>query len=166
MSHERSIFAGMTDYTGVDLDTIIEHLKEWKEYTDETIENLEKYLALVRKNWDRLDGSGDIEDYLTFFIYIFQRYSFDFTRLINELPLEIERRHVNILEQTFQKSEFEKNLCVLFKNNHIERSLKDESLRSLLDVIYADTRDMIIDYEDLSNLANRLKTFVGTKKKI
>jgi hypothetical protein len=32
MVHKRSIMAGMTDYTGVSLDDILVHLREWKEY--------------------------------------------------------------------------------------------------------------------------------------
>jgi len=166
MSHRRSIFAGMTDYTGVDLDTIVEHLKEWKENTDKTIKSLEGYIVLVRENWDRLDGPGDIESYLRFFIDLFKRYSVDFTRLINELPFNIEKRHVDILEQIYESSKLEEKQCVSFKHDHIVRSLKDESLRySLIDKIYEDTRNMIIDYKDLSKFAYRLKTFVGTKRK-
>ena len=33
MIHKRSIIAGMTDYTGVDLNSMVEHLVEWKENT-------------------------------------------------------------------------------------------------------------------------------------
>lgn len=167
MIHKRSIIAGMTDYTGVDLNTMVEHLVEWKENTNRTIKNLENYLESVRDNRDRIYGLGDIESYLTSFINLFKRYVLDFSRLVQELPVNVNQRHIDILEQIYESSKLEENQCVSFKHDHIERSLKDESLRySLIDKIYADSRGQIVDYKDLSNLSYRLKTFVGSKSDV
>jgi len=68
------------------------------------------------------------------------------------------------LRQIYQSSTLEDNHCQNFKNDHIERELKDETLRhSLIDPIYEETRGMIIDYLDISNLVRRLEALVGTK---
>lgn len=42
MPRERSIIAGFTDYTGVELTDIIEHMKEWWSLTLEAKEKLKK----------------------------------------------------------------------------------------------------------------------------
>ena len=46
MKRERSFFAGMTDYTGVSLDAIIEHIEDWNKATKDELENLENYARL------------------------------------------------------------------------------------------------------------------------
>lgn len=161
MKKERSIICGMTDYTGVDLETIVDHLKGWKLNTEGTINKLNRHLTSVHENWDRIDNPSDIEWFITHFIDLFKRYVGDFARLISELPRTVEQRHIDILDQIYDNSEFKDNSCVHFKHEHIERALKDESLRILIDEIYANTREQIFDYKDLSNLSSRLRTYVG-----
>ena len=161
MKNGRSIICGMTDYTGVDLETIVDHLKDWKLNTEGTINELNRHLTSVHENWDRIDNPSDIEWFINDFIDLFKRYVGDFTRLISELPRTVEQRHIDILDQIYENSEFKDNSCVHFKHEHIERALKDESLRILIDEIYANTREQILDYKDLSNLHSRLKTYVG-----
>jgi len=151
----------MTDYTGVSLEDIVEHLRDWKRNTDEAISLLEGHLSNVVNARDRLDGPEDIEGYIKACIDLFTRYSFDFGRLIQELPQRVEQRHIEIVNQIFRNSVNEDSTCTAFKRGHIERTLRDERLRGLLDRIYIDTRGMITDYRDLSNLAPRLRTFLG-----
>jgi hypothetical protein len=55
MKKERSLICGMTDYTGVDLETIVNHLKDWKSNTEGTINELKRHLTSVHENWDRID---------------------------------------------------------------------------------------------------------------
>lgn len=154
MKMERSIICGMTDYTGVDLETIVDHLKDWKLNTQGTINELKRHLTSVHENWDRIDNPSDIEWFINHFIDLFKRYVGDFARLISELPRTVEQRHIDMLDQIYENSEFKDNKCVHFKNEHIERALKDESLRILIDEIYANTREQILDYKDLSNLSS------------
>ncbi|HQF21741.1 MAG TPA: hypothetical protein PLT37_10940 [Kiritimatiellia bacterium] len=164
MTRKRALAAGFTDYTGVSMDDMLAHLRDWKTNTDNTIALLEKHLATVLKNAERLDKPDELESFITHFLDLFRRYSADFGRLLAELPQSVEERHIDIVRQIYDSSQHEDGLCVMFKREHISRPLKDESLRvSLIDRIYGDTRDMIVDYVDLNNLVHRLRTFVGTK---
>lgn len=51
--------------------------------------------------------------------------------------------------------------CVRFKDKQIDRSLRAEEGRHLLDPIYTETRGQIIDYQDLANVRYRLEALVG-----
>lgn len=165
MSNHRSQIPGLTDYSGIDLNTMIVHLQNWLENTLKTITILKNLLVSVNVNNNRLDNPINIESYLLFFIDLFERYSADFARLTEELPCSVEQRHVDILGQIYEGSETEITKCINFKRDHIEIGLKDESLRSLVEDILYNTRDRLFDYHDISNLAYRMKTFIGTKRK-
>lgn len=161
----RAIIAGMTDYTGVAMDVILSHLRDWRDGTMSSIGELKQLLGEVDTRRDRLDSPSDIVEYVSFFIDLLSRYAVDFERLLAEMPSNVTDAHVQIVRQIYDSSSHEENRCVRFDSDHIERGLKDESLRSLVDRIYAESRDMLIDYRDLSNLGPRLRTFVGTMPK-
>jgi hypothetical protein len=162
MAVQRSPFAGATDYRGIDLHDILSHLEVWRSTTQETIELLIGFKAEVEENQERLDDPQDILRFIESFVGLLERYPRDFDRLIKEMPASVEERHVEIVTQLAELSESAQTRCVTFKRNHIERGLRDEDLRGLLDHVYGDTRDQAIDYLDLFNVAGRLKTFVGT----
>lgn len=73
---------------------------------------------------------------------------------------------MEIVQQIYDSASHEDQHCVRFKSIHIERELRDEGLRWLVDKIYAQSRSMLTDYHNLSNLVPRLHTFVGTAPKI
>ena len=75
----------------------------------------------------------------------------------------MQANHVETISQIFESIRIEEHHCVEFKNEHINRTLEDESKRPLLDEIYEVTRGLMIDYKDLSNVRRRLTTFVETK---
>jgi hypothetical protein len=82
------------------------------------------------------------------------------------MPSSVGDAHVQIVEQIYKSASWEERNCVVFKQEHTEHGLQDEGLRWLLDDIYAESRQMLIDYKDLSNLVPRLRTFVGTTPRI
>lgn len=164
MTLKRSMAAGFTDYTGASREDILVHILDWKNNTDEAIALLSKHLKSVVDNCDRIYNPDDVKSYINYFIDLFKRYSSDFSLLLKELPVSIEARHVEMISQIYRSSKSEEPLCRDYKRTHISRALKDESLRySLIDQIYVDTRGMIDDYLDLSNLAYRLTALIGSK---
>jgi pyrimidine deaminase RibD-like protein len=154
--------AGTTDYTGVSMDAILSHVRGWRDSTANTIKALQRLRGQVETHKDRLDWPAEILNFLDCFIDLFGRYLGDFERLASELPRNVSDAHIQIVRQIYNSSSLEERLCVNFKKEHIERSLKDESLRGLVDRVYAESRDTLIDYRDLSNLEPRLRTFIGT----
>ena len=162
MKRKRSLMVGMTDYTGVAFTEIVSHIRDWRDETSRCIETLAGVRTKVVADRDRLDGPDDIIAYINHFVDLFGRYLCDFDRLLEELPIGVIDAHLEIVEQIYTSSKFEDTLCARFTQDHIDRRMKDERLRSLVDEIYSESRSMLADYRDLSNLVPRLRTFVGT----
>jgi len=159
---ETSINYARADYTGVPLQDIYEHLKDWRNSTNELLHNLNEHKAKAIQYKEQIDRVNVIISFIDGSIDLFSRFLSDFDRLIAEIPDQVTAPHIEIISQILRRSELHEQSCVLFKQDHIEKSIRDESMRPLLDAIYADTRDEIVDYSDLSNVIPRLKTYIGS----
>jgi hypothetical protein len=162
---QRSEIQGGTDYTGVSLTDIYEHLRQWRESTKELIENLARYKSQVVREKGKIDYADDVIDFIDLSIDVFSRFVPDLDRLLAQIPRGVTEAHVEIISQIVRRSEYHEGSCVQFKHDHIERKLRDESTRSLLGHIYAETRGEIINYSDLHNVIPRLRTYIGSRLK-
>ena len=162
-SRPRSPIAGMTDYTGVPLNEILSHIRDWRDQTNQAISNLRRLASEVEANHSNLRFPDQILEYISYFINLFERYSGDFSRLTTELPVQVFEAHVEIARQIYDSAQHEDRFCRQFKEDHIESGVKDESLRWLVDRVYSESTGMLADYRDLSNLVLRLRTFVGSR---
>lgn len=156
----------MTDYTGVSMDVILGHLRDWRDETARCIEALRRLQGEVERHRERLNRPNDIIAHVRFFIDLFGRYLGDFDRLLVELPRLVSAAHIEIVQQIYDSASHEEEHCVQFSRDHIDREMKDEGLRRVVDDIYEESRSMMTDYHDLSNLVPRLRTFVGTAPKL
>ncbi|MBA4389803.1 MAG: hypothetical protein C0399_02565 [Syntrophus sp. (in: bacteria)] len=163
MTRVRSAYRCGTDYTGVPLEDICQHLSEWKESTQELCRKLEDYRLQVVANGEKLDHADEVLDFILFSGDLFARFLGDYHHLLSEIPSGVTEAHVEIISQMVERSDYHEQTCVQFKNDHIVKDLRDETMRPLLDRIYGDTRDEIVNYSDLHNVIPRLKTYVGSK---
>jgi len=163
-ARKRDLFAGMTDYTGVSMEDILSHLRDWRDQTLGCIEALLGYVGDVEAHRDQLDSPNDIVRYLEFFVDLFGRYAGDFERLLLELPMGVTEAHVEIVRQIYDSAVLEESRGSRFARDHVETGVEDEGLRWLVDKIYQDSFGMLVDYHDLSNLGPRLRTFVGADR--
>jgi GGDEF domain-containing protein len=163
---KRSLMAGMTDYTGVSMDVILAHLRDWRDETAGAIEALRRLDRAVDQHRNDLNWPDEIRGYVEFFIDLLGRYLGDFDRLLSEMPRLVTAAHVEIVQQIYDSASHEEEYCLRFKRDHIVRPMKDEELRWLGDDIYEQSKSMMIDYHDLSNLVRRLRTFVATAPKL
>jgi hypothetical protein len=160
MTYKRSLLAGWTDYTGVNLEDIIVHLKEWLANIDDSINSLREYKLEAQQSADILENPDEVISYIEYFIDLFSRYRNDFVRLTNEIPNAVTTTHIDILEQIYKSSKMEENCSIEFKRDWVHKSLPHEETRPLLDKVYSNTRSMLIDFRDISNVVPRLKTFI------
>lgn len=163
MTRQRATIRGGTDYTGVSLQDIYEHFTEWQKSTNDLIQKLTSFRSEALENKKNIDHIDDIIDFIDLSIDLFGRFLSDWDRLLIEVPCAVTEAHIEILSQILKRSEFHEKSCVNFKHDHIAKDLRDESMRHLLDDIYAKTRDEIINYSDLDNAIPRLKTYIGAK---
>lgn len=164
MPRERSFLAGATDYTGVSMDDILAHVRDWRDLTEETIQTLKRLRTRVEGQAEIFEEPRPVLRFIDYFCDLFDRYAFDFGRLVHELPGGATESHVEIISQLYKSSRFEEERCIRFNNDFIEHGLRDERARPILDRVYAESRDMLIDYRDLSNLVPRLRTFISSPR--
>lgn len=161
MTHQRSIFTGMTDYTGVPLEDILQHLRDWCRHIDSSVEILEHEVRKIEKQSTSFESPEEAIAFAKYFVDLFRRYRGDLNRLIIELPNGISPAHIEIVEQLYKSSRSEDQLTVEFKHEWISRPLPQEEARSVLDTLYSSARGLLLSLKDLSNLLPRLRTFVG-----
>ncbi len=163
MNRPRDLIAGGTDYTGISIEVIIEHLGDWCKYTSDEIQKLKNLKTKVTENSNQLNNPKNIIVYITYFQDLFERYLNDLQRVEKDIKKGVRKSHIETLSQIYSSSKLEDNNCVNFKRDNIEVELKDEIMRPLLDNIYSITRTQIIDYKDLSNVVKRLEALVDDK---
>ncbi len=159
----RSWMAGMTDYTSVPLSDILDQLSDWRFILVSDIDSLEVKKSKVREANSFLENPQEVLRYIDYFIDLLQRYKGDIERLLKELRDGVSDRHVEIVMQIAQSLDIEETRCIRFKRNEIQKKLRYEKMRPLLDEIYRDSRQALIDLKDLSNIAPRLRTYIDVK---
>ncbi len=144
------------------LEDVLEHLRLWKSETLATIEALRSSCEEVEQHARQLENPRAVGEYIDFFVDLFDRWAADFERFILEVPLKIEREHIDALRQIASNSAVEQRRCVVFRDKWINKILPFEQMRPLLDEISLLTRDQLSDYRELNLAAARLETLGGS----
>jgi len=150
----------MTDFTAVSLDDILSSFCGWLTHTSKTIDLLESYEISVENNRSLIESPNEVLTFIRIFGDLFSRYKNDLEILIAEMPNRVVEGHIEIVRQLNDSARYEEELTIQFKNDWVHKSLPHEEVRPLLDNIYANTRDLLVDYKDMSNILPRLKTFL------
>jgi hypothetical protein len=96
MTRQRSEIQGGTDYTGVSLTDIYEHLRQWRESTKELLEKLAKYKSQVIQEKSKIDYPDDVIDFIDLSIDVFSRFLPDYDRLLTQIPRGVTEAHIEI----------------------------------------------------------------------
>jgi hypothetical protein len=161
VSFERATIAGMTNYTGVSLADIEVHLSEWESNTAAAARKLDALASRISQAPEKFKNPREVDRFCRRYSDLFQRYAADFHRLVAEMSNGVRESHVKLVRQLYEDARIEDNSILRFRNDFVYTSLPDESVRPLLDDVYSEAREVMIDFQDLSNLAARLETFVG-----
>lgn len=165
-ARERALFAGATDYTGVPIEDVLSHLREWRDDTAQCIGDLLRYEKEVETHRRELHSPDDVLAHIKFFVDLLERYAADFERLVTEMPESVTEAHVEIVRQIYDSSVQARDRGTRFAADQVEAGVKDEAVRWLVDGIYQQSAGMLADYGDLSNLVPRLRTFIGVQFKV
>ena len=160
----RSAVAGDTDYAGTTLADIRINLSDRKKDAEDTIDELYVLRNQINENSSQVDRYGDVVDFIHLIVEELEKFLIDFDRLLKELPNSVEPRHPELVKQLARRNRELEWVCLDFKNEHINRRLRDENFRFLIDQIYKQSRSQLLDFRELSNLAERLKTFIKTRQ--
>jgi len=156
---------GWLDYSTADFSYLIGCLEELHSDCKNAISRIEKQKEEVKKNRESLDEPDEILEALDYWGDLIPSWRDDLARLVRELPIEVHSRHIKTLESISKRGLFEyRTEARAFKELHIEKDLKDETLRPLVDEIYAKISDLTLSVGKYSgNVKNRLEAFEGKK---
>lgn len=129
MPRPRSLFAGDTDYTGVALADIIEHLTDWRDVlgTDAVaFKNIGSRIAALPPSALKTEAVAHAH----YFADLCSRFAYDFSRLVREIPHGVDERHIETLQQLFVSSREAEERCIRFKQRNAKAE-REAGLRKL-----------------------------------
>lgn len=158
----RSIFAGMTDYSHQSFNDILEDLKSGEEFVTSMIETIENSIQTLEasKYWQKLPYN-----FKSIILYSLKHYKTtkeELNNIHNEIQRSVQEHHCNRLER-IAKVGGEINISIGKYWNGEYEGIKDyeNSDFMLVDLLYCDTRDTAVSLLNYSNIAQRLKDFIG-----
>lgn len=155
---------GFPNFAVARLIDIIQYLVEVREESNKIYQNLNAYKQEVEENREKLDEPDDILNYIDHFLKIVENYSNEIKRLSLELKSSVKKEHVISFEQLYDDCiNVNEYYCKGFKSEHINRKLKDEELRYLVDMIHSNTSGLMYSFRNFGQIKKRLEALVGTK---
>lgn len=148
-----------TDYSHQSLNDIKNDLKDYIEIISEENNISQKYIDELGTDWENL-GYDDFHVSACRCKKLLETALEDIKYVLSEIDEEIKENHVNILKRIgINGSNFNKEIGQAkgLGGRHLADGAEYE--------LYCKLRDSMINLIDLSDLSNRLKDFVGKKKK-
>jgi hypothetical protein len=135
----------------------IEHVALRRSDALATLELLHGYRQQVNENASALENPNAVIEYLDFFSDLVNRAAEECQRMAAELSEGVTRAHVDALRQLASNSAAEQRRCLTFRDKWINKPLRDERMRPLLNEISVTTRDQLTAFRDLNEVAARLE---------
>lgn len=154
--HRRDVSPELADETG-----ILEHLRQWREESQASIESLQACRQEVETGSRQLESPQAVFEYLDFFVGFIGRVVVDIEQVVTELPQGLKAGHLDALRQIASNAAAEQRRCLMFRDKWINRPLPYEQVRPLLNRISNETRDQLADYRELTLAATRLAALAG-----
>lgn len=160
----KGLVGGMTDYSHQSFNDIISDLESEKENTIAFIKMIEEGIEKANENkyWDNKVPY----DFKSIVVYSLKHYRTTVTELseiVEEIKNEVQEHHCRRL-QRISKVADEINVEIgQVWNRKYDEKIKDYGEQDFrhIEQVYRDTRDMAVNLLDISNLASRLKDYIG-----
>lgn len=153
----QSIFAGDTDYMGMDLPCLTETLVATRDMLVENSGALQQAAQQVESMREALAGAEEIHAYALRFSIKFNEYADEIDPILTELQRGARTRHVAALHELHAHSRRADGECVAFKHEHAYLYAPE---RHIVQTIYERSRQPLFNILDLDGLAARLAVFV------
>jgi len=153
---KRRDFPATNGESNVTLEDLREHLRGWAAGTRDTIDLLRGHKDQVHANFSLLENPNAVLEYLDFFEALFARVVGELERIDAALFQGIADEHSPALRQIASNAAAEQRRCLMFRDKWINRPLPHEQVRPLLNQISIDTRDQLLEYQQLNLAAGRL----------
>lgn len=162
----RGAFAGLTSYENQSFVDIITDLGNWLQEIKSVNNELRNIINELKKEnyWNKV--YFNFKNCEISVIKFFETSINEITGIIKELHQEVRADHINRIESLAKTaSKYNHRLGDIWHKESEFNKEYDNPLFNSVDKLYCESRDMVVDMLDLSNLAMRLNDFVGKNNK-
>ena len=166
----KGIIGGMTDYSHQSFNDLTSDLETEKENTIAFIKLIEEGIEKANENkyWDN-KVPYDFKSIISYSLKHYRTAVAELAEIVEEIEQEVQEHHIKRLQRMSKvASEINVEIGQVWHRKYDDK-LKDYGQSDFRHVerVYADTRDMAVNLLDVSNIAGRLKDYIGkTKRKM
>lgn len=160
----KSLLGGMSDYSHQSLEDIINDLdydyRNTSAFINMIVENKE---ILEKNNYWNNDVPFAFKAMIEYALKHYKTAQSELKEIKASIENSVEKHHVTRLSSLAKNAhEINIDLGKVWHQQYENKEYGDENF-SIVENIYADSRDMAVNMLDLSNIASRLKDFIGRK---
>jgi hypothetical protein len=161
----KGLFGGMTDYNHQTFKDILIDIEDERKRTISFKNEIQKNIDIVTANsyW----GKKVPVDFRNIIAYALKHYEtaiVEFEEIKKELKNEVKEHHIKQLSKIATVArEINFDIGKIWHQQYDDKEYGDKDFL-IVERIYGDTRDMAVNLIDVSNMANRLKDFIGKTK--
>ena len=151
----------LNDDSSATLDQVREHLRRWRTDVLEAVDLLHAHRAHVDAAYARLENPKAVVEYLDAFLEMFTRIGAALAEIDAALAGGPSPDSAAALRRIASDASVEQRKCVAFRDKCINRPLPYEDVRPMLNQISIDTRDQLLELQDLALAAARVDALHG-----
>ena len=159
----RSAFAGSTDYSYQSLDDILADLNDWLTALMSTLEFLQASTAQLQNNsyWDNVPD--EMKNLVAYASKFFETSIKEITEIHRELQIEVQQNHVARLQNLAEIAiRLNGKFGLIWHREYKHKDYGNPDF-AIVERMYAQGRDMVVDMLDIGNVAGRLVHYVGRR---
>lgn len=154
----------MTDYSHQSFNDIISDLESEKENTIAFIKMIEEGIEKSNENkyWDN-KVPYDFKSIVAYSLKHYRTTVTELSEIVEEIKNEVQEHHFRRLQRISKVANEINSEIGQVWNRKYDDKIKDYGEKKFLQVeqVYSDTRDMAVNLLDISNIASRLKDYIG-----
>lgn len=160
----KGLVGGMTDYSHQSFNDIISDLESEKENTIAFIKMIEEGIEKANENkyWDN-KVPYDFKSIVAYSLKHYRTTVTELSEIVEEIKNEVQEHHCRRLQRISKVADEINSEIGQVWNRKYDDKIKDYGEKKFLQVeqVYSDTRNMAVNLLDISNIASRLKDYIG-----
>jgi len=157
----KGLIGGMTDYSHQSFNDIIEDLIAEKNRAIEFRNGIQSCIDKLEANnyWKSIPV--DFKSIIAYSLRHFNTAITEFEDIVKDLQIEVKTHHIQRLQRiSTVAQEINVDIGKVWHQQYIGKDYSNNDFR-IVEEIYGGTRDMAVNLLDISNIAERLKDFIG-----
>ena len=157
----KGLIVGMTDYSHQSFEDILEDLVAEKDRTISFRNCIQSYIDKLKDNSYWNDVPSHFKMIISYSLKHFDTATTEFEDIVNELKMEVQEHHIKRLQRIATVAEeINRDIGMVWHQQYDQKDYSNPNFL-IVEEIYGDTRSVAGNLLDTSNMAERLKDFIG-----